>query len=98
MNHQNPLPCDNVSHRDTNNKCNDKDYLVNLLVKKKIKTLSIKTSNSKRVQEYVTNYMGIQVYHQQMLGKMWLMRQFLTRKVFPQETKTLARKVVFNSR
>ena len=29
MNHQNPLPCDNVSHRDTNNKCNDKDYLGN---------------------------------------------------------------------
>ena len=97
MSHQQSSFFDNEPNG-SNNKFNDKFLLVDLLVKKKISNLALKTSNPKRVQNIVENYMGIQVYHQRMLGKMWLMSQFLKKNIFPQETQILAWKVVFNER
>ena len=47
MNHQNPLPSDNVSHRDTNNKCNDKDYLAS---QQTLKTINSNTEQYTEIQ------------------------------------------------
>ena len=73
MSHQNSSSNDIGSTGTTT--LNFETNFVNLLVKKKISILSKLTSNPKRVQKAVENYMGIQCRHQADMGRMWFMNR-----------------------
>ena len=66
------------------------------MVMNKVEEFSQKTSKPKRVSEAVQRYLGIQGYQQSLVGKMWLMGQFLLLNIFPHEVQILARKIVYN--
>ena len=67
---------------------------VNLLVKKKISILSKLTSNPKKVQKAVENYMGIQSRHQADMGRMWFMRRMQEQHAYSHEIQVIAWKIL----
>ena len=71
------------------------NFMINLLVKKKIEKLSKLTSNPKRVNEAIQDYMGIQCRHQSDLGRMWFMRTMVNRNVYSHELQTLAWRTLY---
>ena len=88
--------CDNVSLLST--KRESILNSVNLLVFKKIKEISNMTSNPKRAYETIKTYVGIQNYHQLMLGNIWFMRTMIYKDIFPHEVHILARKEIHGYR
>ena len=87
---------DNVTHKSTNHESSL--YKVNLLVAKKSFEISKMTSDPKRAHETIKSHMGIQNYHQSMLGNIWFMRTMINRDIFPHEVHILARKEVHGYR
>ena len=46
---------------------------VNLLVMQQMTVLAKKTSDPKRALDKMNKYMGIQMFHQTMIGRIWIM-------------------------
>ena len=92
MTHQNHSTSDNLSTLGTTK--TKYQMRVNLLVKTKLKNLSLKTSDPKRAMEILDKYLGIQVHHQTQMGKMWFMKSMIEQNIFTHEVQVLALKTI----
>ena len=92
MIHQNPSTSDNLSTSGTSK--SRYQMRVNLLVKTKLKNLSLKTSDPKRAMEHLDKYLGIQVHHQTQMGNMWFMKSMIEQNIFTHEVQVLALKMI----
>ena len=95
MNHQLNLEPDFVSTMGTQNSFSNNNFKIDLLVKQQILKISKTTSDPKRANELINEYMGIQSENQTVNGHLWFMRSMLFQDIFPHEVHILARKIVY---
>ena len=87
----------NLDDDSSNGNPNANEFIdtVSLLVKKDIVTISKKTSDPKRAEKAITEYLGSQIYQQKLIGRMWFIGKLLLLSIFSQEVQVIAKKIIY---